>query len=109
LRHKLSLRARRIPDQRLSKERYIGYYLRATIGSNEDLLVAFFQLMDIEAEDIDLLIASEISPLIHSLERASPRLRAGSQKSFANLMGRGMEALAVEVEPRNYFPMDGVA
>lgn len=76
-------------------------------------LVAFFLEMGVNPGDIDLLVAQELAPLIESLEINSRVLRSGGMKSFNDLLGREMEELverlrlAIEVEPRDYYPPAG--
>ncbi len=79
-----------------------------------DDLRAFFGVMGVADEDFPLVVADVVKPLIEGLERASPSLRSAGLKSFDDLLGREMEALAekltlaAEVEPRDYFPADGI-
>lgn len=79
----------------------------------EDDLVAFFVAMGVDPGDIDLLVAQEIAPLVESLETNSRVLRSGGMKPFNDLLGREMEELverlrlAIEIEPRDYFPTAG--
>lgn len=79
----------------------------------EDLF-AFFAQMGVAKADFELLINGEITPMIESLEKASPRLKSAGLKSFNDLLGREMEALtermhiAVHVEARDYFRAEGV-
>ena len=81
--------------------------------SGEDIL-AFFRVMGVDDADFGLVIATIVAPLIQRLEKASPRLRSDGLKSFDDLMGREMEelaeklAIAVAVQPRDYFPNEGV-
>ena len=78
-----------------------------------DDLLAFFSQLGVADEDIELLISTEVAPLVTALERASPRLRSAGLKCFDDLLGREMEELveklrlAIEVEARDYFPADG--
>jgi serine/threonine-protein kinase HipA len=80
--------------------------------TGEDLF-RFFIGMGVSEEDMDLLIRSEVAPLIEALERASPSLRSTGLKTFDDLLGREMEELVeklrltVQVQPRDYFPADG--
>jgi serine/threonine-protein kinase HipA len=77
-------------------------------------LLSFFLAMGVPRTDVDLLVQQEIAPLIAALESASPVLRSSGMKSFDDLLGREMEALvetltlAIAVEPRDYFPADGL-
>ena len=79
-----------------------------------DDLRAFFRVMGVADDDLPLVVPEIILPLIERLERAAPSLRSAGLKSFDDLMGREMEALAekialaVQVEPRDYFPSDGI-
>lgn len=81
--------------------------------SGEDL-IAFFSLMGVSDDDLDLVIDGEIRPMIEALEAASPRLRSTGLKPFNDLLGRKIDELAeklqldVAVEPRDYFPSDGI-
>jgi serine/threonine-protein kinase HipA len=77
-------------------------------------LRAFFVQLGVAEEDLDLLITQEVAPIIEALERSSPTLRSASMKTFNDLLGREMEELveklrlAVEIEPRDYYPADGI-
>jgi serine/threonine-protein kinase HipA len=79
-----------------------------------DDLRSFFRTMGVADEDLSLVVAEVVKPLIEGLERASPSLRSAGLKSFDDLLGREMEALAEKltmttaVEPRDYFPADGI-
>lgn len=79
-----------------------------------DDLIAFFIEMGVDRTDFQLLIDGELSPLIAALEAASPRLKSAGLKSFNDLLGREMEELTeklhlpIHVEPRDYFPAEGV-
>ena len=76
-------------------------------------LNVFFGAMGVARVNVPELVQTVIIPIIEALEAASPRLRSTGLKTFDDLMGREMEelaeklAIAVAVEPRDYFPADG--
>jgi serine/threonine-protein kinase HipA len=77
-------------------------------------LDAFFHEMGVDGADMDLLRESELTPLVEALERASPRLKSTGLKTFNDLLGRELEAVAglldlkTAIEPRDYLPSEGV-
>lgn len=90
----------------------IGQATHFDTMTGEDLLVFFHQL-GVAEEDLELLVSTEVAPLVAALEEASPKLRSSGLKSFDDLLGREMEELveklrlAIPVEPRDYFPAEG--
>jgi serine/threonine-protein kinase HipA len=70
--------------------------------------------MGVDGADMDLLRESELTPLVEALERASPRLKSTGLKTFNDLLGRELEAVAglldlkTAIEPRDYLPSEGV-
>ncbi|MCH4267201.1 MAG: HipA domain-containing protein [Brevundimonas sp.] len=95
----------------------LAFQIRAAKHFDEmttDDLFAFFTEMGVDRADFQLLIDGELSPMIAALEAASPRLKSAGLKSFNDLLGRELEELTeklhlpIHIEPRDYFPAEGV-
>ncbi len=79
----------------------------------EDFL-SMLELLGVPHAAARLFLEAEIVPMLYALEDASPRLKSAGLKSFNDLLGRELEALAerlqlpVKIQPRDYFPAEGV-
>ena len=104
---------------RLSRE--FTHELAFRIGDATDFesmtrgdLNTFFIQMGVSENSLEDLVQGDISPMLETLERASPVLRSSNLKLFDDLLGRQLEELAarlglpdLDIAPRDFFPAAG--